>query len=151
MEFRFSHSANVAAENLCALVKKKTTRIDIRVGNRVRIRRTLLGMSQEELGNRLGVTFQQVRKYEKGLDRIGAGCLFEIARALSVPVEFFYGNPRQAGVPEGDAAPAMEMFLSSGEGLQLSLAFMKIKDFNVRRQVLNLVSSLGKDGASQPH
>ena len=105
----------------------------------------LIGMSQERLGDLLGLTFQQVQKYEKGVNRIGAGRLFEIARILGVPIEFFYDGV--AAVTEGlaEAAPPVMEFVSSGEGLQLSLAFMKIKDPKVRKRVLDLVKSLAED------
>ncbi len=128
--------------------KKQANPIDVQVGNRVRIRRMLIGMSQERLGDLLGLTFQQVQKYEKGVNRIGAGRLFEVARILNVPVDFFYeglsGAPDHPGVGESDSAPVME-FVSSGEGLQLSLAFMKIKDARVRKRVLDLVKSLAEE------
>ena len=131
---------------VCGVPKKQANPIDAQVGNRVRIRRMLIGMSQEKLGDMLGLTFQQVQKYEKGVNRIGAGRLYEIARILSVPVEFFYEGAPQTGFPEGEGAPVME-FVSSGEGLQLSLAFMKIKDPKVRRRVLDLVKSLANEEA----
>jgi transcriptional regulator with XRE-family HTH domain len=128
--------------------KKQANPIDVQVGNRVRIRRMLIGMSQERLGDLLGLTFQQVQKYEKGVNRIGAGRLFEVARILNVPIDFFYEglNTIQPGAGEGEAAapPVME-FVSSGEGLQLSLAFMKIKDTKVRKRVLDLVKSLAEE------
>ena len=111
--------------------KKQANPIDIQVGNRVRIRRMLIGMSQEKLGDLLGLTFQQVQKYEKGVNRIGAGRLYEMARILNVPVDFFFmkASMARAGQPGSgeEGAPVME-FVSSGEGMQLSLAFMKIKD-----------------------
>jgi transcriptional regulator with XRE-family HTH domain len=126
--------------------KKQANPIDIQVGNRVRIRRMLIGMSQERLGDLLGLTFQQVQKYEKGVNRIGAGRLYEVARILNVPVNFFYeGVSEVTGQPgETDGAPVMD-FVSSGEGLQLSLAFMKIKDAKVRKRVLDLVKSLAEE------
>jgi len=128
--------------------KKQANPIDMQVGNRVRIRRMLIGMSQERLGDLLGLTFQQVQKYEKGVNRIGAGRLFEVARILNVPIDFFYEglNTSQPGAGEDEAAapPVME-FVSSGEGLQLSLAFMKIKDAKVRKRVLDLVKSLAEE------
>lgn len=128
--------------------KKQANPIDIQVGNRVRIRRMLIGMSQERLGDLLGLTFQQVQKYEKGVNRIGAGRLFEVSRILNVPIDFFYEGVNtllgQPGATEPDGAPVME-FVSSGEGLQLSLAFMKIKDAKVRKRVLDLVKSLAED------
>lgn len=126
--------------------KKQANPIDIQVGNRVRIRRMLIGMSQERLGDLLGLTFQQVQKYEKGVNRIGAGRLFEVSRILNVPVDFFYEgvNDGALGSAESDSAPVMD-FVSSGEGLQLSLAFMKIKDAKVRKRVLDLVKSLAEE------
>jgi len=126
------------------VAKKQANPIDIQVGNRVRIRRMLIGMSQEKLGDHLGLTFQQVQKYEKGVNRIGAGRLFEVSRILNVPVDFFYEGVSAAGQPESDGAPVME-FVSSGEGLQLALAFMKIKDAKVRKRMLDLVKSLADE------
>jgi transcriptional regulator with XRE-family HTH domain len=127
--------------------KKQANPIDIQVGNRVRIRRMLIGMSQERLGDLLGLTFQQVQKYEKGVNRIGAGRLFEVSRILNVPVDFFYEgvSVAQPGMDDPQAAPPVMEFVSSGEGLQLSLAFMKIKDTKVRKRVLDLVKSLAEE------
>ncbi len=123
---------------------KKANPIDIQVGNRVRIRRMLMGMSQERLGDTLGLTFQQIQKYEKGINRIGAGRLFEIARILGVSIDYFYDGVAPAEEPAEGAPPVME-FVSSGEGLQLSLAFMKIRDPKVRKRVLDLVKSLSEE------
>jgi transcriptional regulator with XRE-family HTH domain len=129
--------------------KKQANPVDTQVGNRVRIRRMLIGMSQEKLGDLLGLTFQQVQKYEKGVNRIGAGRLYEISRILGVPIDFFYeGVAPEGGVADPSAAPVME-FVSSGEGLQLSLAFMKIKDPKVRKRVLELVKSLANEAADE--
>ncbi len=130
--------------------KKQANPIDVQVGNRVRIRRMLIGMSQERLGDLLGLTFQQVQKYEKGVNRIGAGRLFEMARILNVPIDFFYDGVEatragQSGMAEPEGAPPVMEFVSSGEGLQLSLAFMKIKDAKVRKRVLDLVKSLAEE------
>lgn len=124
---------------------KKTNPIDAQVGNRVRIRRMLIGMSQERLGDLLGLTFQQVQKYEKGVNRIGAGRLFEIARILGVPIDFFYDGVGAALENPAEGTPPVMEFVSSGEGLQLSLAFMKIKDPKVRKRVLDLVKSLANE------
>src|SRR5471032_888091 len=110
----------------------------------------LIGMSQEKLGDMLGLTFQQVQKYEKGVNRIGAGRLYEVSRILGVPIDFFYEGlasaEEKSGFAESGASPVME-FVSSGKGLQLSLAFMKIKDVKVRKRVLDLVKSLAEDVA----
>jgi transcriptional regulator with XRE-family HTH domain len=133
----------------CVLVpKKQANPVDIQVGNRVRIRRMLIGMSQERLGELLNLTFQQVQKYEKGVNRIGAGRLFDVSRILSVPIDYFYegvgAQLGQEGFAEESAPPVME-FVSSGEGMQLSLAFMKIRDVKVRKRVLDLVKSLAEE------
>src|ERR1700742_5088351 len=115
---------------VCRVPKKQANPVDIQVGNRVRIRRMLIGMSQERLGDLLGLTFQQVQKYEKGVNRIGAGRLFEVSRILGVPIDFFYDGVAASlddKSASAETAPIMD-FVSSGEGLQLSLAFMKIKD-----------------------
>jgi transcriptional regulator with XRE-family HTH domain len=137
------------------VAKKQANPIDIQVGNRVRIRRMLIGMSQERLGDLLGLTFQQVQKYEKGVNRIGAGRLFEVSRILNVPVDFFYEGlatelAGQPGMREPEGTPPVMEFMSSGEGLQLSLAFMKIKDAKVRKRVLDLVKSLAEEEESKP-
>ena len=124
--------------------KKQTNPIDIQVGNRVRIRRMLIGMSQEKLGDLLGLTFQQVQKYEKGVNRIGAGRLYEVSRILNVPVDFFYEGVAASGQESEGTPPVME-FVSSGEGLQLALAFMKIKDVRVRKRMLDLIKSLAEE------
>ena len=130
--------------------KKQASPIDVQVGTRVRLRRMLIGMSQEKLGELLGLTFQQVQKYEKGVNRIGAGRLFQVAHILGVPIDYFYEgvNGTSEGMPgfaePGAGSPPVMEFLSSGEGLQLSLAFMKIKDPKVRKRVLDLVKSLSE-------
>ena len=131
--------------------KKQANPIDAQVGNRVRLRRMLIGMSQERLGELLGLTFQQVQKYEKGVNRIGAGRLYEVAKILGVPIDYFYegvnGHHATAahGHNAGQTMPPIMEFVSSGEGLQLSLAFMRIKDPKVRKRMLDLVKSLAED------
>lgn len=126
---------------------KKANPIDVQVGNRVRIRRMLMGMSQERLGDTLGLTFQQIQKYEKGINRIGAGRLFEIARILGVSIDYFYDGVSAATEEPAEGTPPVMAFVSSGEGLQLSLAFMKIRDPKVRKRVLDLVKSLSEEEA----
>src|SRR5215813_3267216 len=133
--------------------KKQANPIDVQVGNRVRIRRMLIGMSQERLGELLGLTFQQVQKYEKGVNRIGAGRLFEVSRILGVPIDYFYEGvaPQAAnGLSDNDeASPPIMEFVSSGEGLQLSLAFMKIRDPKLRKRVLDLVKQMAEDSEDE--
>jgi len=130
--------------------KKQANPIDAQVGNRVRLRRMLIGMSQERLGELLGLTFQQVQKYEKGVNRIGAGRLFEVSRILGVNIDYFYegvNNQLAGGFADSASSPPVMEFVSSGEGLQLSLAFMKIKDPKLRKRVLELVKQLSDDTA----
>jgi transcriptional regulator with XRE-family HTH domain len=131
------------------LPKKHANPVDAQVGSRVRLRRMLIGMSQERLGELLGLTFQQVQKYEKGVNRIGAGRLFDVARILGVPIDYFYESVSNQlggrGFSESETSPPVMEFVSSGEGLQLSLAFMRIKDPKVRKRVLDLVKSLAEE------
>jgi transcriptional regulator with XRE-family HTH domain len=136
--------------------RKQADPIDAQVGNRVRLRRMLVGMSQEKLGELLGLTFQQVQKYEKGVNRIGAGRLFRVAHILNVEVPYFFqdvqdqlSNAQQGFAEESSAPPVME-FVSSGEGLQLSLAFMRIKDARVRKRILELVKSMADAAEGEP-
>ena len=126
------------------MIAKQPKPRDIEVARRVRARRIEVGMSQEKLGEKLGLTFQQVQKYEKGVNRIGAGRLYEVSRILNVPVDFFYEGVAASGQEPEGAPPVME-FVSSGEGLQLALAFMKIKDVRVRKRMLDLVKSLAEE------
>ena len=131
--------------------KKQANPIDAHVGHRVRLRRMLIGMSQERLGELLGLTFQQVQKYEKGVNRIGAGRLYEIAGILGVPVSFFYDDiegdaSREVASTAGAAeTPRVMDFMATGEGIQLGVAFMRVKDVKVRRKILDLVRALGKE------
>jgi transcriptional regulator with XRE-family HTH domain len=128
--------------------KKQPNPIDIHVGSRVRLRRMMLGMSQEKLGESLGITFQQIQKYEKGTNRIGASRLQHIARVLTVPVSFFFedapGAPAepQGGMAEPKSTHYVVDFLSSAEGLQLNKAFIRIKDGKLRRKIIDLVRAL---------
>jgi transcriptional regulator with XRE-family HTH domain len=128
--------------------KKKPNPIDVHVGSRVRLRRNMLGMSQEKLGEALGITFQQIQKYEKGANRVGASRLQAIATVLNVPVSFFFEDaPGESGEvirglsEEGSTAYVVD-FLNSAEGLQLNRAFVKISDPKVRRKIIDLVKSL---------
>ncbi len=128
--------------------------VDVHVGSRVRLRRMLLGMSQEKLGERLGLTFQQVQKYEKGINRIGASRLFDLAQVLGVSVQFFYEeapnvHERQVvnapGFADNRGESYIVEFLNSREGLELNRAFIKIQDAKVRRSVVDLVRSLASE------
>ncbi len=129
--------------------KKSPNPIDIHVGSRVRLRRMMLGMSQEKLGEHLGITFQQIQKYEKGTNRIGASRLQAIARVLNVPVAFFFEDAPgltpvagNQGFEETQAATYVVDFLSSSEGLSLNKAFVRIKDSKIRRRIVELVREI---------
>ena len=130
--------------------KKQPNPIDTHVGSRVRLRRMMLGMSQEKLGEHLGITFQQIQKYEKGTNRIGAIRLQHIATVLQVPVAFFFedapGTPSEAaGMAESRPANYVTDFLSSSEGIQLNKAFVRIKDTKLRRRIIDLVRAVAGD------
>ncbi|MFD1198176.1 helix-turn-helix domain-containing protein [Brucella gallinifaecis] len=131
--------------------KKKPNPIDVHVGSRIRLRRNMLGLSQEKLGESLGITFQQIQKYEKGTNRVGASRLQAISSILNVPVSFFFEDApgsttnTQAGFAEDNEATYVVDFLSSNEGVQLTRAFTKISDPKVRRKIIDLVKSLAAD------
>lgn len=118
------------------------------------MRRMLVGMSQEKLGESLGLTFQQVQKYEKGANRIGASRLYQIARILAVPIEFFYegiqieDRAHSGGLAEAEPANFDLDMLSTAEGVQLNSAFFSIRDPKVRKRVLELVKALGDTGGA---
>lgn len=123
--------------------KKRPHPVDIHVGGRVRMRRVLLGMSQEKLGDSLGLTFQQVQKYEKGANRIGASRLWELSRILDVPIGFFYENAVDPdGFGEDGAQDYVTEFVYSGEGLNVVKYFSRISDPNIRRSIVNMIRAV---------
>jgi transcriptional regulator with XRE-family HTH domain len=130
--------------------------IDVHVGTRIRLRRTLLGMSQERLGDSLGLTFQQVQKYERGVNRVGASRLFDLSRVLDVPISFFFDDMPDSlaqsfgGAPNrrsGGLHDAMDPFgddtLNRRETLELVRAYYRITDPSVRKRVFDLIKSMG--------
>jgi transcriptional regulator with XRE-family HTH domain len=130
--------------------KKLPNPIDKHVGSRVRMRRMMLSMSQEKLGDALALTFQQVQKYEKGTNRIGASRLQQISQILQVPVSFFFeGVPLQPmGGKTASEAPSptyVADFLATSDGLALTKAFMRIKNSKLRRRVVDLVEEIAGD------
>lgn len=132
------------------IVKKQPNPIDVHVGSRVRLRRMMGGMSQEKLGEGLGITFQQIQKYEKGTNRIGASRLQHIARLLTVPVSWFFedapgSEPTAVPVTGSDPHRTAIEFLSTGEGISLNRAFVRIRDPKIRRKVIELVRTLAGD------
>jgi transcriptional regulator with XRE-family HTH domain len=129
------------------MAKKAPNPIDKHVGSRVRMRRMMLGMSQEKLGDALGLTFQQVQKYEKGTNRIGASRLQQIALILQVPVAFFFeGAPpppgKAFGLGEAPSPTYVTEFLATNDGLTLVKAFMRIGNAKLRRRVVDLVEEM---------
>ena len=123
--------------------------IDLHVGVRLRLRRMMLGVSQEALARKLGVTFQQIQKYENGQNRIGASRLYQLALALRVPVGFFFAD--LPGAENGEIDPEARTALAlvnSPEGLQLNLAFSRITNPATRRRVVDLLATLAAEAAS---
>jgi transcriptional regulator with XRE-family HTH domain len=121
--------------------------IDKHVGSRVRMRRILVGLSQEKLGDAMGITFQQVQKYEKGTNRIGASRLQEASRILGVPVNFFFEGAQAetemlSGFTEGGTNGYVADFASSAEGAQLINAFLKIKEPKLRKKIIELIAAM---------
>ena len=124
--------------------------VDLHVGARIRMRRKILGVSQERLADDLGLTFQQVQKYERGANRVSASKLYEIAKTLQIPVSFFFeglADPTTNEVDEVGAAAerVVTEFLNTPEGLELAEMFPKIGRGRVRRQVLDLVRAVADD------
>ncbi len=136
------------------MAKKAPNPTDKHVGARVRMRRMMLSMSQEKLGDALSLTFQQVQKYEKGANRIGASRLQQIAHILRVPVSFFFDGAPNApgqthdGLSEAPSPAYVSDFLATSDGLALTKAFMGIKDAKLRRRIVDLVEQIaGPDKA----
>jgi transcriptional regulator with XRE-family HTH domain len=132
------------------MIKKAPNPTDKHVGARVRMRRMMLAMSQEKLGDALGLTFQQVQKYEKGTNRIGASRLQQISNILQVPVSFFFeGSPNnsnpESGFSEAPSPSYVSDFLATSDGLALTRAFMKIKTPKLRRRIVDLVEQIAAD------
>ena len=133
------------------LPRKKTPNpTDQHVGARVRMRRIMLAMSQEKLGAALNLTFQQVQKYEKGTNRIGAGRLQQLSHVLQVPVEFFFEGAPNASAPHGSNKSELWMaqiddFVSNPDGLRLIGAFMRIDNAALRRRIVMLVQEIAGD------
>ena len=128
---------------------KNPTSADRHIGQRLRLQRMNLGMSQEALGARVSLTFQQIQKYEKGTNRISAARLFELANILDVDIGFFFEGLEQRrsdiqGMQESVSLPAFLDFVSSKEGSALNQSFTKIRDKRTRQSIINLTRSLEK-------
>jgi transcriptional regulator with XRE-family HTH domain len=137
------------------MAKKAPNPIDKHVGSRVRMRRMMLSMSQEKLGDALGLTFQQVQKYEKGTNRIGASRVQAISNILQVPVSFFFeGAPKlpgdtSAGFQQAPSPAYVSDFLATSDGLSLTKAFMRIKNSKLRRRIVELVEGIAGPDADE--
>ncbi|KRB61555.1 hypothetical protein ASE04_22145 [Rhizobium sp. Root708] len=133
---------------MARIVDSPFSHIDKEVGGRIRARRRVLGLSQTVLAERIGVTYQQLQKYENGKNRIGSSRLQAIAQALGTTPAELFGNigARGGAVPEFDQ---INQFVGWAEGLALNRAFARINDDKVRRSILGLITSLSKDGAAQ--
>ncbi len=139
--------------------ESRASPIDAHVGSRIRLRRTLLGLSQERLGDALGLTFQQVQKYERGINRVGASRLFDLARVLDVPISFFFDDmpeplastaPNLAmaalgGVAETQQGYGSDSVMNRRETVELVRAYYRISDAAVRKRVFELIRSLAPD------
>ena len=125
---------------------EKPNPVDVHVGSRVRLRRTLLGMSQEKLGDALGLTFQQVQKYERGANRVGASRLYDLSRVLDVPVSYFFDEfgARQPSESSsgGSADPSSPDPIMKRETLELVRAYLRIADPQIKRRIFELTKAL---------
>ena len=126
---------------------KEPQDVDRHVGSRVRMQRMLVGMSQEKLGEACGITFQQIQKYEKGTNRIGASRLQQISLILQAPISFFFeGVPAPSGVhsgfAEGNTPDYSTSLLSTSDGLALAKAFMRIENSKLRRRIVDIVEEM---------
>lgn len=132
-------------------MKSKPHPVDVHVGSRVRLRRTLLGMSQEKLGEAVNLTFQQIQKYERGTNRIGASRLYQLARVLDVREQYFFEDMPAEGRGKGLAHPKQEEYesedqLSRRETLELVRAYYRIHDQAIRKRIFEMIKAIG--GAS---
>ncbi|HMK89373.1 MAG TPA: helix-turn-helix transcriptional regulator [Methylocystis sp.] len=137
-------------------MKKTPDPIDRHVGSRVRMQRVLMKMSQEKLGEALGLTFQQVQKYEKGTNRIGASRLQQISKTLNVPPSFFFeglpttsGGAERPGFAEEGSSQYVVDFLATAEGLHLNRAFARIREPKVRKRIVELVVAIADSDAGE--
>ena len=133
--------------------------VDVHVGARVRLRRTLLGLSQEKLGEAVGLTFQQIQKYERGANRIGASRLFELSQILDVPISFFFDDlPDELKTHDGRFSKGLSDHeqdlveidpLAKRETLELVRAYYKITDPGVRKRLFEMTKALGRAGGDE--
>jgi transcriptional regulator with XRE-family HTH domain len=130
------------------MVTKSTGPVDKLIGTRIRLQRTAIGMSQEKLGDILGITFQQIQKYEKGTNRVGAARLQAIADALGVPVSFFFEQRSSTG-EASDANFGIQDLLTSKEGIELARAFLKIENPAMRRALVDMARAAAMESQTE--
>jgi transcriptional regulator with XRE-family HTH domain len=131
--------------------------VDVHVGKRLRLKRTIMGLSQESIGKAIGVTFQQIQKYERGINRMGASRLYDFAKALNVPVSYFfegYGDELTAdsavyGMAEGEAPAFEHESVSSRETMDIMRAYYKIKNPAVRKRIIELIKAVSEEHAEK--
>ncbi len=128
---------------------KKPNPVDIHVGRRIRLRRTLMGMSQEKLGTAVTLTFQQIQKYESGANRVGSSRLFQFSKVLSVPVSFFFDDmpPEISGAPAGlreDTVPFNDNIMTKRESLNLVRHYYRLPNERIRKHVRDLLAELAR-------
>lgn len=131
--------------------------VDIYVGRRLRLKRTILGMSQEAVGKQIGVTFQQIQKYERGINRMGASRLYDFAKALGVQISYFFEGYGDYAVDDGDAyslaEPEAASFdhekMNNRETLEVMRAFYKIKNPAVRKRIMDLIKIMAAEDSTE--
>ena len=132
------------------MIKRGSDPIDKHVGTRIRMRRQMISMSQEKLAKKLGITFQQVQKYEKGTNRVGASRLQAIASILSAPIAFFFeGSPGADKMDDGPISDLLSDLLATKAGPALVKAFVKVRDPAIRRQIVHLVEAIASGSAAK--
>jgi transcriptional regulator with XRE-family HTH domain len=131
--------------------------VDVHVGRRLRLKRTIMGLSQETIGKAIGVTFQQIQKYERGINRMGASRLYDFAKALHVPVSYFfegYGdelseNSPVYGMAESESLGFEHESISNRETMDIMRAYHKIKNPHVRKRIVDLIKSMAEEAGAK--
>jgi transcriptional regulator with XRE-family HTH domain len=130
--------------------KPRPHAVDIQVGALLRMRRHMLGVSQETLGGRMGISFQQIQKYESGANRLSASRLHAVSILLDVSIEFFFQNGGEAVTQQAGFTPEASRILALKENMALNKAFLKIGDLGVRLSIVELIEALGRPAAAIP-
>ncbi|MBN8543206.1 MAG: helix-turn-helix transcriptional regulator [Alphaproteobacteria bacterium] len=131
--------------------------VDVHVGKRLRLKRTIMGLSQESIGKAIGVTFQQIQKYERGINRMGASRLYDFAKTLNVPVSYFFEgfgdeltvDSAVMGMAEGEAPAYEHEQVSSRETMDIMRAYYKIKNPAVRKRIIELIKAVSEENADK--